>query len=187
MGNNGLELIKIKSRAESVTIDSNSLETSIVAKIKDDSYFLAFLNNNVLVGKFGSGKFIDGDSQLIDSNHLQKLRVFNKNEELLIWKTNGELKARYRKDEEGDDSLAVDAHQVLFGTETKGNIISEERGTSIALPFEVPEMKPGNPKDRVKIHTRNYLSLNEAGQYSYTDSRLIGFTFGKDNKELGGK
>ncbi len=187
MNNNGLKIKNINSERENFTFEGKSIEEAIGNKIKGASFVLAFLNNDVVIGKFNNGKFSLKENQSIEEKQLKKLRVFNENEELFIWKSGTKLTGRYRKDTEGNGCKAIDAHQVLFGSETDGNIIKEERGTEIELPFDVPEMLLKNPGDRVKVHTRNYLGLNEAGQYTYIDSRLIGFTFGKNNTELGGK
>jgi CRISPR-associated protein (TIGR03984 family) len=191
MKNNGLELKKIKSVTEYKDYSIDTIESDISKKITNDSFVLAFLVNEVLIGKFRAGKIVFPLGKKLEAKYLQKLRIFNNDEELFIWKSGEKLKSRYRKDSEGEDTISIDAFQVLFGTETEntidGTIIKEDRGTSIELLLKVDAMNADKPADRVKIHTRNYLELRSDGQYQYIDSRLIGFTFGKNNKEQGGK
>jgi CRISPR-associated protein (TIGR03984 family) len=68
------------------------------------------------------------------------MRIFNKNEELFLWRSNDTLKGRHRKDMEGKVTWLVEADQVLWGTEAKAldnkySEITEKRGTKLVLPI----------------------------------------------------
>jgi len=80
------------------------------------SFVVAYLDYKVLIGKFTNGSFSFFNNETIEPNILQRIRIFNKNEELLLWRSEGILKGRYRKDDDGVEVWAVDNYQVLFGT-----------------------------------------------------------------------
>jgi CRISPR-associated protein (TIGR03984 family) len=155
------------------------------------SFVVAYLDYKVLIGKFTNGSFSFFNNETIEPKYIQRIRIFNKNEELLLWRSEGILKGRYRKDDDGVEVWAVDNYQVLFGTNYPKNnppgsdstTIIEDRGTEINLPFEVKNIDVSN-KNRVKIKTRNYIGFNEVFQATYTDNRFVEFTFGENNNPL---
>lgn len=181
---NGLIINEINSVVQ--IVDSISNLDAIAELIKNDSFVVAYLDYKVLVGKYTNGKFSFYKDEQIDIEYIQRMRVFNKNEELLLWRSERKLKGRLRKDNEGSKISAVDNDQVLFGTEAKalGNytLLKEERGTEIIIPFTNIAVNP--TKDRVKIKTRNYVGYNEIHQATYIDSRFVEFTFGENNNQL---
>jgi len=192
---NGLEMLEIKTEATTVSAISNLNE--INKYIKSYSYVVAYLDYKVLIGSYSSGSFNFPVDKLDELKYIQRMRIFNKNEELLIWRSNGEWKGRYRKDDiNGKGTNVVDNNQVLFGTRYPDEkhpplenltIITEDRGTEIKLPFKVESLdEKKNKKNRVKIKTRNYIDFNETHQATYVDSRFIEFTFGEKNDPIGG-
>lgn len=109
---------------------------------------------------------------------LVRLRVFNMEKELHIWRSNGQLKGRLRVDGTGEDSRAVDARLVLNGTSLQptgdGITSSERNGTHYVLPYPELQKEIGVNK-RVLLLTRNYIGYADNGQAGYTDSRFIDF------------
>lgn len=168
------------------------------------TYFIAYLHYAVIIGKHEQGKLKYCDTstkeQIIEEDipfqFLQKLRVFNKDAELYIWKTIGKFKGRIRSEKEfpncnqtqyNDQKIKeyVQADQILFGTYKEQinenfTILKEDRGTEVILPFSydtinVQEKGNDNPIQRVAIRTRNYIGYNEIGQAGYIDCRFVEF------------
>ncbi len=184
---NGLKLLHIKSRhiTEGMSLklgDKESLETFVSQQIPCKSFAVAYLDNEVLVGRFNGNTFDFYRKKTIDPKYLQKLRVFNENQELLLWRSSEALKGRLRTDTEGGDVYVADAEQAIFGTRAKPldgyTLIREDRGTALALPFsELIKLNEGTKENRVFLKTRNYIGYNEAYQATYVDCRFVGFAY----------
>lgn len=192
---NGLELNSIKSTAktdygELNFSNFNDLEKFLNDNFKESGFIVAYLDYGVIIRKYENGKILlKKDENAFEPKFIQKLRLFNKNKEFFIYRTEGKWKARLRDDLKGNEVSAVDANQVLFGTKAEildngFTKLTEERGTEIILPFKVNGVD--EKKNRVKIKTRNYINFNELEQAGYVDSRFVEFTFGIDNKNVGG-
>lgn len=175
---NGLKLHTIKSKSEEPKPLSINNIDDIKNYIKTDSLVVAYLDYRVLVGWYRNNTFEFVDNHSLDPNYIQRIRIFNKDEELLLWRSDSGFKGRYRKDEVGDEVAVVDAHQVLFGTvaTNSGNFtkLTETRGTELILPFA--GLTVDEKQSRVFIKTRNYIGPNEAYQATYVDCRFMGFT-----------
>jgi CRISPR-associated protein (TIGR03984 family) len=191
MKNNGLEYNNLKTSSTSVTIQSDK---DILDNAPDNSWFIAYLYHRVVIGQIKNGKFdyhpyakIPNDVTLLN---FLKLRVFNEDSELFVWKTNlGGYKARLRIDGTGQEQGVVDAKQVLFGTKAekldqKYSILKEDRGTEIILPLSelgINEIDINKGKGRLCIHTRSYIGfIEETGQATYEDVRFVEFLMYKE-------
>ena len=184
---NGLALDTIKSTSKVIDINTED-EKILKENFTESGIIIIYLDYRVIIRKFENGKIIFMVGENAESRFIQKLRLFNPKQELYIWRTEGKLKGRIRKDNEGDTIDIIDANQVLFGTtgeRTNGySKLTEERGTEIILPLEVPNIDA--KENRVKIKTRNYIKYNELGQAGYYECRFVELTFGKENKSIGG-
>jgi CRISPR-associated protein (TIGR03984 family) len=183
---NGLVMREIESKATPIT-SIGSLD-EIKNYIKTDSLIIAYLDYKVLIGRYINGALSFYNNDEIELKYVQRIRIFNENEELLIWRSEGKFKGRHRLDNgKGNVTWAVDNWQVLFGTDAEKlneeyTLIKEERGTEIILPVPNIFMDPKKKKNRVKIKTRNYIDfIEETHQATYVDCRLVEFTFGEDN------
>ncbi|MCH7974161.1 MAG: hypothetical protein IH949_09795, partial [Bacteroidetes bacterium] len=120
-GENGLKLLQIKSTAKPVAafkvegLNYETLQNKIKEFIKSPSFCVVYLDYIVLIGRF-SDTFSFYSNVPFEPKFIQKMRMFNKTEELFLWRSEGTLTARYRKDVEGNDCNVIDAEQVLFGT-----------------------------------------------------------------------
>lgn len=193
---NGLNLIHLKSSVKNdygkvVFTEYRELEKFLYENFNTKGKIIVYLDYKVIIRNFENGKIVYwSDEEPFNPEFIQKLRLFNDKMELFIWRIQGKWKARLRIDEEGEEVSAVEANQVLFGTisEDIGNgftKLTEDRGTEIILPFEIKGVDA--KKNRLKIKTRNYIDYNELGQAGYADSRFVEFTFGINNKPIGGK
>ncbi len=152
------------------------------------SFFVAYLDYGVRIGRYEDKKFILYDREELIPTYLQRLRVFNPQEELLLWRSGKEMKGRLRRDENVDDAKTVEVvevHQALFGTRAKsqdnGNFteIRENRGTRIILPYHISKIKVDDQQQRIWIKTHNYIDyIEKTGQATYTDCRFVSFTDG---------
>ena len=189
---NGLELKKIKTvvqepKHEDLELKENldeQLKPWFEERFKKKSYIVSYLDYKVLIGTWENGKCHFHEDGTINPKYIRKLRLFNEDEELFVWRSSDSLNGRYRKDEEGDETDVVDAKQVLFGTDTdKDDLkdgftrISEKRGTKIVLPFSGLDVKNKTEDKRVFVQTRNYIGYNDVHQATYIDCRFMGFWY----------
>lgn len=143
----------------------------------ENTYFVAYLYNTVLIGNFKS--VFQAYNKHISNDLLINLRVFNENEEVYIWKQdNNTFSWRYRKDSNGEQVYVVDVKQVIWGTtaeqkESGWSRLYEKRGIELIVPIE--QSKVDDKKNRLKILTRHYIDYNEIGQAGYSDTRIVKF------------
>lgn len=188
---NGLDLKNIKSETFPIEeFEFKEFESKVKEYFKDNGLFIVYLDYKVIIGKYENNDFIACGNEKFEPKYIQKIRVFNKNKELLLYRSEGKLKGRIRVDNiAATDCDIIEADQVIFGTTanvSKGfTLITETRGTEIILPYE--ESSVDENQNRTKIKTRNYIDYNELGQAGYVDSRFVKFTFGIDNKPIGEK
>ncbi|GAK59334.1 hypothetical protein U27_06318 [Candidatus Vecturithrix granuli] len=186
---NGLTLYCLLSQAKSLNErnladlpSADALITVIDEHLKKDAFFVAYMDYRVIIGRYTNKMFefyplTNGEQ--ITPKYLQKLRIFNQNEELLFWRSGQMLKGRHRKDGEGEEMQVIEAHQVLFGTK-KGKHsnetfteITEDRGTSLILPFTGFALNDAT--QRIFLKTHNYIGYNAVHQATYVDCRFVGF------------
>ncbi len=189
----GLKIDKISTRVERDkeiwTVKSYAeLEEKVREIFNDNGFVVAYLDYKVLIGKFDEGVFVFYDNESFEPRYLQKLRVFNEDKELLLWRQSEDLfRMRLRIDKEGKPMDYVTARQVLWGTKSEdlgGSWcrIYEERGTELILPVEDPKLVGKEGKRRVKILTYNYIDFNEVGQAGYVDCRFVRFEGGEKDE-----
>lgn len=192
-----LEIIPVKSRADRKShelSDFVSLETLANSRFGDTGFGVFYLDNEVLVGKYDGKKFYFYGDKTPNPRFLQKMRLFNPDKELLLWRIkwetdSGNFASRLRADKEGKEIEAVDAWQLLWGKairmDEKFTKLSDNRGMEIIIPLKDAGVNDG---DRFFIQTRNYITYETDDpsymQASYFDSRFVSFT-DKDGKDLG--
>ncbi|MHA1439593.1 MAG: type III-D CRISPR-associated protein Csx19 [Promethearchaeota archaeon] len=155
-------------------------KSEIITSKVDNGYLICWLNHEILFGKIQDGNLIFFRNNLPNfDEHLIKLRVFNENKELYIWKNLNGFKYRYRIDQQGETTYDyIDAKQIIWGTKSKKlteffSEIKEERGIKFIIPSDWLNGKSLNDNNRLIMKTRNYLSYNNLGQASFTDSRIV--------------
>jgi CRISPR-associated protein (TIGR03984 family) len=190
---NDLNLTRIKSESTPVLIKNNNIgdfEKEISENIKKESYVVAYLDFGVLIGKFINGKFSFYEEKEIEPKYLQRIRIFSRDDELLLWRNSTGFKGRMRIDGSGNEQIeVVEAHQLLWGTRSKfldENYfeVFENRAARLILPFnDVKVNVKSKPRNRIFIKTRNYITYNSVGQAGYCDCRFMGFTDGENYLE----
>lgn len=190
MGNgNGLKFATKKSETKPFENLSFSDYESFKLQIKDifgqnNGFCVVYLDYKVLIGKYSEGNFKFYNDEIFKPKYIQKMRIFNINQELYIWRKNEEeFRGRLRFDGSGIETDVIDACQILWGTkaESLGDFskIFEDRGTELILPFN--DIKVDNGENRAFLQTRNYIGYNECGQVGYEDCRFVKFVYNKNN------
>ena len=193
---NGLEYKERMTKVTPVIVTSDAHILDHAPKA--DAWFIAYLDHRVIIGRIKDGQFAyyqpDGLTNDLKLESIQKLRIFNTNSELYIWRTAlGGHKGRLREDGIGVERGTVDALQVLFGTEankipnTDYTKLTEKRGTEIILPLAdlgINEKEIDDKKGRLCVQTRSYIgTIEETGQASYEDVRFIEFVKYQEEKK----
>lgn len=183
---NGLELKTIHSKAQPVPVSKENLNSMIQSHFDAKSFAVAYLDYAVRIGIWENNAFHFPGNEKPEPKYIQKLRVFNSDKELLIWRSRGHLRGRLRTDDESRSGTdVVVAHQVLFGTKKGENCdenfteITEDRGTSLILPFA--NLTVDDKRNRICIKTYNYVGYNALRQATYVDCRFVCFTDGQRN------
>jgi len=193
---NGLRITSVSSDEKCYpelsipTIDE--LEEMSAGALSGPSWFVAYLDYRVVIGAYA----LDGHwdfyriekGEELDPKYIQRIRMFNPSEELLLWRAAGGFQGRLRRDSVGSGTDAVVTHQVLFGTRPDLHFkndgymkITEDRGTSLILPQLNIEVDQAT---RICIKTHNYIAYHEkTGQAGYDDSRFVSFTDGQKDLE----
>lgn len=177
---NGLKLLKIKSQVE--YYDVQKLDDILKILGNDQYNFVLYHFSYVSFGTINNKeiKYYNNLSIPEDLSNVQKIRIFNENCELLVWKTGNKLAARLRKDSEGDEVDVIEAKQITYGTtnislkeNSEFELMYEESGNQFYIPkldFTV------DPKNRLAIKTRNYIDYYPNGIATFTDTRFVKFT-----------
>ncbi len=155
----------------------------LLKKLPSYQFFICYLDYAVVIGKKENGNpLLPPSIEKIETKFIQKIRIFNKEEEVYFWRTTIDgkrvLKGRHRKDNNGELQPVVEANQILFGTtstDLKNGFtkLTEDRGTEVILPFTNIDID--NKDKRMAIRTRNYIGYNEIGQAGYVDCRFVEF------------
>ncbi len=185
---NGLQLTSLPSKALPIDHIDSSILSDLLKKYFNLGSVMLWLDDRVLIGKWQDGDLQFYQESGFDFKYVQRLRVFNNNKEIHVWRSGEQWLGRIRIDEEGNETAVVIAHQLLFGT--KGRRLdaqfiqlTEDRGTTLTLPltnfhFEAHD----NPQSRIFIKTHNYVRTNRVFQATYFDCRFVAFTDG--SKEI---
>jgi CRISPR-associated protein (TIGR03984 family) len=187
MKTNGLTYLTLKTSSPNVTINS---EQDILDNAPDKAWFIAYLYHRVVIGKFENKQFVyyNQENDDVKLSNILKLRVFNEDCELFVWKTSlGGYRARLRTDVQGSEQGIVEAKQVLFGTKAEQlangyTKLTEDRGTEIILP--ITNLIVDKNDKRLCIKTRSYIGyIEKTGQATYEDVRFVDFVKYEEEKQ----
>lgn len=147
----------------------------------DNATIFTLLQDKVLFGKYLNQDFIFCEPTNIVEEEIIEARIFNKKQELYIWRETDNLFFRFRKDEECTNLKNTDCEEylvsnlVLWGTKIRRikegfTTIFEDRGIEYTVPFEVEKLDSKNPL-KLRIHT--YIEYLNGIQASFYDSRFV--------------
>lgn len=147
----------------------NTLETdknNLEQLSKEKLWVLVYYTNEVF--------FDEKNSLNIDSLELDKLlkvRFFNKNGELLIWKSKNDIfKYRIIFDGEKASENSFDREYFTWGNKIEDDFIKEE---SRDIKIKLPKSLVKNGKNELKYVIRNYFAYDSDGLIYFTDYRLV--------------
>lgn len=117
----------------------------------------------------------------VEMDHLIEARVFNADVELHVWRiSSGSYGWRLRTDGAGSEVETLTSRQYLWGTKVtpcsnRWSMISEDRGFSLSVPFDVPAGTV-DARHRLAVIIRSYIGFNGDHQAGYVDDRFVDFT-----------
>lgn len=174
----------IKSEVTYFDID-NSIFDFLNINLKEKEYLVvAYLDYEVKIGYLRKNQdlynFLFSTDEKLEEKFIQKIRIFNENEEVFIWRNKNKLKGRHRKDQLGKGSEYVDVSQILFGTDINKDLKDDNFTELLELKRGIKLTVSGNftssdGEKRVAIKTRNYIEYNDIYQATYSDCRFIKF------------
>ena len=184
MKDNGLIYLNLETSSNPLTIQSDQ---DILDNAQEGAWFIAYLYHRVVIGRIENKQFVyyKQENSDVKLSNMLKLRVFNEDSELFVWKTSlGGYRARLRTDGQGPELGIVEAKQVLFGTKVQQlpngySKFTEDRGTEIILPMT--NLKIDEKEHRMCVKTRSYIGyIEETGQATYEDVRFVKFEMYKE-------
>lgn len=152
-------------------------ENEITEKIK------LFKNAKAVVWYFDKIQFYKIDtylwnSSLRDFNEIVRLRLFDSEKELHLWRSNSVLQGRFRIDGKGESIEYIETRPYLNGTTFNqtfyGIIVTEDKGINYELPYVELNDLIGT-KNRIALVTRNYIGYSEIRQAGIIDFRFVDF------------
>lgn len=159
-----------KSAASLVTEELKEMKTGFAA---------CWLWHEVLFGKIENGSLVFPAGKISDLDRdLREMRLFNKDRELYLYRTEKGFRSRRRIDGKGERAEYIEAKQILWGTagDVQGGwtTLSEKRGIRLTVPIEARGV---DEKRRVVLVTRNYITDSDIGQAGITDCRFVDLDF----------
>ncbi|MEA3287953.1 MAG: CRISPR-associated protein Csx19 [Candidatus Marinimicrobia bacterium] len=160
------------STGETRITESDSLKTLLGNKLKQKVIGLIFLDNAVVWIRWnGHEMTFSNDQKIIDTQHIQQMRIFNEDEELFLRRqSEGLFFWRHRVDGEGDAVDVIDAKQILLGervdTQVDFTLYQESAGSAGWVPV-------GNGSQHLSLQVRNYINT-ENHIAGFMDTRFLG-------------
>ena len=101
-------------------------------------------------------------------NVILEARIFNKEDELKIWKYQGKIYSRLFSDARQSNYEVYEENMLLWGDRVENNVLKESgRGAEIKFPVEItPDRLP------LKIRVKNYYTYDDNGLIRFHDARL---------------
>jgi CRISPR-associated protein (TIGR03984 family) len=194
MPSNAIKLIKLKDDKPSLHKGNwDNIEERIKEQFKDKkAAAFVMMHHGVCLGTFEDGKLVMPASLPFQSEYLRALRVFDPDCECYIWKSSMDAKNIFRlrirvdKEEENGKLEAVEARQLIWGTQMADGddedwkVLNEKRGIELRIHSSlIPENHTINERERFWLVTRNYIDYTPVGQAGYVDCRFVKIEYGR--------
>ncbi|MCX7991568.1 MAG: CRISPR-associated protein Csx19 [Proteobacteria bacterium] len=171
-----LELKTIEKSSVQVN-ESSFLEELLSRIVMANGNFIAYMDNEILIGKVLNNKLIPVENSL-DLSFLKILRVFNLQKEYFLWTDHNKYFMRLRDDTIGDEIDVIEAKQLIYGTRVieKDNysVLTEDRGIELKIPYK--GLTIDEYKNRLFLLTRSYIGYTKTNVATYIDFRCLAFT-----------
>lgn len=158
----------IKSPDDSIIEDKTRLLQIINEaghEIGEDSYWILYNQNKVLIGK--DCQNLLNDEQEIEFDILKNIRFFGIKGELYIWKYNDKLRWRLRIDNEGEDVNIYEEEHYRWNIKGEKN---SDKNRELILHSS---LTPYSLSEKFKVY--NYFSYDKDGLIKFYDARLVDF------------
>lgn len=189
-----IKLTVIQSEVGFIPEISKEEELVSLLPAGQEYHVLSYQDNALLMGTYKDGSFCFFDNNLFSFSSVQKIRIFNRDKEWLLWRTgvtyeNGticnHLTGRIRTDGIGDTVYVKEINQLLVGTKQDSynngfERLFEDRGFEIVKPLLIP-ITTGKRMYQAVL-TRNYLEQWDNGQLSYCDARMLDYVYVEEDK-----
>ena len=177
-----MEEIKIPTHSDCIEVtpltSKAELETFFSTHFQNAGTALFYLDYAVFFASFDGKNLIfpDNHEKVFHPEYIQKIRLFDNEKELYIWRTApGAFQARLRVDNRGEQNTTVlETEPFLLGRvkkrENAFGIFHEDRGGNVAVPVDVLN----NETDEYRLLVRYYLKYNRTiCQMNFKDMRLV--------------
>ncbi len=128
-------------------------------------------------GRLTFPEMTDSDKSIDWHKHLVRLRIFDSNQEVHIWREAGGLRGRWRLDGQGDSVPYIDSKAPLLGAivadpaDDKAITLKEDRGWNKKVPLPASHQ---NGSIHLFLQTRHYLEVHpDTHQMGYVDARFV--------------
>ncbi len=153
--------------------------TDILKQHANDQYLvIAYLHNEIRLGRYQQGTLTFADNRNLDENHLIELRAFNNTQEIYIRKINNKYLVRNITDGTGEPIETVDTTSNIFGkrvpdTNTpQGYTRLKEDGRKITITIPTTQQA-----DNYALTTRSYITYDsDTGQAGFAYYRYVNIT-----------
>jgi len=151
--------------------------TDIIKRTNLDkiSWVLIYSYSEIILEKLGT---LTDKVKDMDMNNIMEARIFNENDELKIWKYQGDTKTRLFSESRQDDYQEYEEAMLLWGNRVENNILKES-GMGAEINFPLPIAEEQLP---FKIHVNNYYTFDENGLIQFQDARLVKITDKNDTE-----
>jgi len=146
---------------------------------------ILYLDNKIVWGYFQDSAFRFAEQEDFDPVNLQKLRLYDREGEFLIWRVEpGIFRARLRDDTSGGKCLVHDSFPLLAGSSIDDagrgfQLVREDRGVRFHLPLE-----ESSCIGDLRLHLRYYLDFQEhSDQAEYVDVRFVEVVEGSESEK----
>ncbi len=144
--------------------------------IDKSSWVLVYAHSEIILEKLSN---ISDKVNNLNFKDIKEARVFNKNDELKIWKYSGEIKSRLFSEKKQNDYKVYDEKMLLWGDKIKNNILEESgKGMEIKFPFNI-----GKYQTPFAVNVKNYYKYDDNGLIIFYDARLVNIV-DKNGKEV---
>lgn len=174
-------------------VDDRTLRTWLEQQAKDEiKYLLAHADDGVIWGRFDEGKLTTAETVFpqfpsLRLMTLQQCRVFGASGEVMLWQTDGRLRARLLLEKDAEKLIKepqiILEHQILWGTQKENEsngftLVSDgQQGLRHAVPLTgITFNKSKNIHRPLRLSVYHYIDYDDAGVAHVHLSRLVNLT-----------
>ncbi len=137
--------------------------------IKNNPWVLIYSHSEIILEQLDD---LSDKVKKLTLNDIVEARIFNKEDELKIWKYQGKVKSRLFSEVKQNNSEVYEENMLLWGDRVEDNVLKESgRGAEIKFPVEIT-----SDKLPLKVKVKNYYTYDDNGLILFHDARLTEIT-----------